>query len=656
MPFHNQALGQARPASVRRNVVLPRRQSGFASPLDWRDEVLYFLLVDRFSDAAEHTRPLLDRANLAAARPNLANGQAWRWDRWAESGADRWQGGTLAGVLSKLAYLQQLGVTTLWLSPVFKQRGHLDSYHGYGVQDFLDVDPRFGSRAELVTLIANAHAAGLRVILDIIFNHSGANWLYPPDTPGGPWTPAYTQARYPFGAWLGDAGQPIAAIHGGEEGAWPTELQHPDDYTRAGSGSLGAGDIDDPDAEHKRSDFITLRDFRQAAVLGDLAQCYKYWIALTDCDGFRIDTLKHVSLEEARNFCGSVKEFAANQGKENFFLVGEVAGGDYTADRYLDVLDRNLNAALDIGDMRPTLSGVAKGLIPAQAFFDGFDPGHAVMGSHRNLGNRHVSILDDHDHVFGHKLRFSSEAASLHQIAAGVALQAFTLGIPCIYYGTEQAFAGPEAGERNWLPEWGSSDRYLREAMFGPSHPRKRGRAGLQAAPLGLDADLPGFGAFGSAGLHCFDVTSPAYLRIAAINALRAQIPCLRHGRQYPRPISVFGQPFGVYGAGEIIAWSRILDDEEALCVVNGHGSAARGADVLVDASLNAPGANLQVMLNTAEAGNPARYAGPLRVGTRVPVQHSAAGSAYVEIRDLPASEVLVLSTHPQAQTGEVIA
>ena len=68
-----------------------------------------------------------------------------------------------------------------------------------------------------------------------------------------------------------------------------------------------------------------------------LAGCYKYWIALTDCDGFRIDTLKHVTFEQARNFCGTIKEFAANLGKQNFFLVGEVAGGDFAADRYLDV-------------------------------------------------------------------------------------------------------------------------------------------------------------------------------------------------------------------------------------------------------------------------------------------------------------------------------
>lgn len=78
---------------------------------------------------------------------------------------------------------------------------------------------------------------------------------------------------------------------------------------------------------------------------------------------------------------------------------------------------------------------------------------------------------------------------------------------------------------------------------------------------------------------------------------------------------------------------------------------------MLVDASLNAPDASLSVMLNTAEAGSPAAgYAGPFRAGARVPVQRSAAGVAYVEIRDSPASEVLVLGNHPQAQPGEVIA
>jgi len=652
MSFANNVLRHARPVSIRHDVELPRRQPYHASPVDWRDEILYFLLVDRFSDGQEQTRPLLDRDKRAAARPPLPNGEAWRWDRWSESGAERWQGGNLRGVASKLDYLKSLGVSTIWLSPVFKQRGHLDTYHGYGIQDFLDVDPRFGNRQQLVDLVDAAHQRGIRIILDIIFNHSGPNWIYPQDD----WQPPYMPYpwHYKFGHWLDENGQPITSIDTAESGVWPTELQDAENYTRAGSGDLGAGDINDANAEHKRTDFLVLRDFNlgSSGTLTDLALCYKYWIALTDCDGFRIDTLKHVSPEEARNFCGSIKEFAANIGKQDFLLLGEIAGGDYNQDRYLDVLKRNLNAALDIGEMRLALNAVARGLQHPDAYFSGFDPGKAEMGSHRQLGEKHVSVLDDHDHVFGEKIRFSSEAASAHQVAAGVALQLFTLGIPCIYYGTEQAFAGPEASERPWLPDWKGSDRYLREAMFGPQHPRKSGRAGLTDTAAGLDQDLPGFGPFGTAGQHCFDPQHPTYRRIAAMNALRASFPALRQGRQYERPISFMGYPFGIYGNGEIIAWSRILDDEEVLCVLNPHGNQARGADVLVDATLT-PGGSFTVVLNSA-AANPQSFTGTNATGSTVRIKRHPDGIAYVEIRQLGPSEILVLSNQPKARKGGI--
>ncbi|HEX9593773.1 MAG TPA: alpha-amylase family glycosyl hydrolase [bacterium] len=645
MPFADEMLSRIRPEHIRNEVHLPRRQDAFSSPVDWRDEVLYFLLVDRFSDGQEATRPLLDRGNLAAARPALASGEPWRFDRWAQSGAERWQGGTLQGVKSKLPYLSRLGVTTLWLSPVFKQRGHLDTYHGYGIQDFLDVDPRFGTRADFVELVAAAHAQGIRIIQDIIFNHSGANWLYPGDVMQPPFRPF--PGHYDFGRWRGSQGTPVEAIGSGEDGVWPRELQDPGRYTRAGSGNLGAGDICDPHAEHKRTDFEDLRDFNLETRdgLADLARCYKYWIALSDCDGFRIDTLKHVSLEEARTFCGTIKEFAANLGKRNFLLIGEVAGGDFAQDRYLDVLTRNLDAALDIGGMRLTLNQVAKGLAHPDTYFSGFNPGCAEMGSHRNLGNKHVSILDDHDHVFGEKIRYSSEAASTHQVVAGVALQLFTLGIPCLYYGTEQAFAGPEPSERQWLPGWKASDRYLREAMFGPVHPRKTGRDGLEAVPAGLDPDLPGFGPFGTAGQHCFDEAHPAFRRIAALAGLRAAVPALRQGRQYLRPISFLGKPFAVYGPAEIVAWSRILDDEEVVCILNSHGTASRGADVLVDAALN--GNSMHVLANTAQAADPAGFTGDHPAGSVLTVQGAADGNAFITVRDLGPSELLVVSNYP---------
>jgi len=638
-PFAQETLKQPRPERVR-EIVLPRRADYFASPVDWQDEVLYFLFIDRFSDGREHERPLLDRRRIPAAR-----GDGWSWAAWADSGGNRWQGGTLRGVISKLDYLERLGITALWLSPVFKQRAHEDSYHGYAIQDFLDIDPHLGDRADLVELVSRAHDRGMRVLLDVVFQHSGNNWLYPVETPGGPHQPVHTSARYPFGAWRGDDGQPVAAIVTPEDGVWPAELQDPECYTRAGFGNLAAGDINDPFAEHKRSDFYALRDFALSApgVLDDLARCFKYWIALADVDGFRLDTLKHVSLAEARAFCGTLKEFAANLGKHNFFLVGEVAGGDFTEDRYLDVLQAELNAALDIGETRLALGNVAKGLAQPSAYFDGFDPGLAIMGSHRHLGTKHVSVCDDHDHVFGLKVRFSSDASSEHQVVAAVALQLFTLGIPCIYYGTEQAFAGPESSERKWLPWWGEADRYLREAMFGPARPRARGRAGLR--PECLDPDLPGFGPFGTSGRHCFDEGHPAFVRVKAMLAVRAAFPVVRHGRQYVRSVSIAGSPFAPPGAGEILPWSRILDDEEALCIVNTHGEQLRGGDVVVDASLNVHDAAFRVILNTAQAFDPS-YAGSHGVGSSL-LAKTRDGVRFLEIRDLGPSEVLMLTNRP---------
>ena len=97
-------------------------------------------------------------------------------------------------------------------------------------------------------------------------------------------------------------------IAGNDDGVWPSELQEEDYYTRAGEGNLGAGSLDDPHAEFRRTDFVGLRDLNYdgTTALDDIARCFNYWIALTDCDGFRIDTLKHVDAETGRNSCGTI--------------------------------------------------------------------------------------------------------------------------------------------------------------------------------------------------------------------------------------------------------------------------------------------------------------------------------------------------------------
>jgi glycosidase len=244
------------------------------------------------------------------------------------------------------------------------------------------------------------------------------------------------------------------------------------------------------------------------------------------------------------------------------------------------------------------------------------------------MGRRSVSILDDHDHATGDtKLRYAQNGGRELQATAALAMQLFTLCIPCIYYGTEQAFAGPE--EHN-LDGWGTNVRYLREAMFGPEHPFKHGADGSS-----LDLGLPGFGPFGTSGHHCFNPDHPLYKRISRMAHVRREHPALRSGRQFRREISLLGGPFEFLGVGELVAWSRVLDDEEILVVVNLNGDSFRGGDILVDGRLSPGG--LELVLNTADASIE---------GTRFPTLLRD-GSSYVEIRDLPASECMVLRNHP---------
>ena len=103
------------------------------SPHDWRDEILYFLLPDRFSDGREGSRtPLPADLSTAAGRSAIATlrGPGWNWQQWCISGSSRFQGGTLQGIRHQLNYLQGLGITTLRVAPIFRQRVEVDSHHG----------------------------------------------------------------------------------------------------------------------------------------------------------------------------------------------------------------------------------------------------------------------------------------------------------------------------------------------------------------------------------------------------------------------------------------------------------------------------------------------------------------------------------------------
>ena len=554
---------------------LKPRGTVYPSPATWRDQILYFLLPDRFSDGGEGSRTLFDPTNPSAFKaPSKAN--------WMADGK-KFQGGTIAGITSKLNYLQNLGVTTLWIAPVWKQRKDLETYHGYGIQNFLEIDPRFGTRQELRDLVDAAHTRGMYVLLDIIYNHSGNNWFYnrnnnPRTTENYRFSPPY-----PVHGWRSDSGSsiPISSISPAdlEDGVWPQEFQDLDWYTRAGKiGRWDPYDWEDPlhpDNEFRRGDFFDLKDLNlnRSDVLSAVIKVFQYWIALSDCDGFRIDTVKHVPWEASRDFCGAIHEYAESIGKENFLLLGEVTGGADLARNYLEIFGRNIDAVLDIGEPPKKLAGMTKGFRQPSDFFNQF-VGHDSLGSHRETGRYHVSILDDHDMVGRDKHRFAAHnsiSTKYEQVAQAVGVQLTTLGIPCIYYGTEQAFDGTEDNHDFSIESSGFEDRYIRESMFGGT-----------------------FGAFETEGCHFFNENHPSYLRISAIAKIRNGNDkigiALRRGRQYLRKTSISGSPFDIPAREELVAWSRILFDREVLIAVNTHGTSGRGADVTVDGSLSPVG------------------------------------------------------------------
>lgn len=600
-------------------VDLKPRGNVHPSPDDWRDQVLYFLLPDRFSDGHEDQRSRFDRANPEQFKASDKRA-------WMEAGKT-FQGGTLKGIESKLDYLRELGVTTLWIGPIWRQRPDLETYHGYGIQNFLEVDPRFGTRQDLRDLVDAAHERDLYVLLDVIYNHTGNNWFYKVNEVPEETVPYRFQLPYPFHGWRSGTGRSTINITTLEDGVWPKEFQNIDWYTRAGQ--IGKWDPEPwedplhPDNEFRRGDFYELKDLNlnKGEVLSAVIRVYQYWIALSDCDGFRIDTVKHVSWEASRNFCGAIREYAESIGKENFLLLGEVTGGAEMARNYLEIFGRNIDTVLDIGTPATRLAGMVKGLTDSSAFFDQFR-GHDFLGSHRETGRYHISIVDDHDMVGHEKHRFAAHndnPSRYQQVTHVVGVQLTTLGIPCIYYGTEQAFDGTEVRHDPTIDS-GFEDRYIRESMFGGT-----------------------FGAFETADCHFFDPQHPTYLRIAAIARIRNQESqiglALRRGRQYLRETSFLDRPFSVPGRGELMAWSRMLHHQEVVVVLNTHGTEHRGADVTVDASLHPADSTMTFLYKSdwsdAELRNP-----PQNQTTSVKYRN---GRAIIRV-DLPPAGMAILA------------
>src|SRR5205085_1661218 len=133
---------------------------------DWRDEVIYQVLTDRFANGDVNNDYLVRPGALA-----------------------RYQGGDYRGMTDHLDYFVSLGVTALWISPIVKNvetDADVDAYHGYWAQDLTKLNPHFGDLADLRQLTAEAHKRGIKIVLDIVTNHMGQVFYYDANLNGHP--------------------------------------------------------------------------------------------------------------------------------------------------------------------------------------------------------------------------------------------------------------------------------------------------------------------------------------------------------------------------------------------------------------------------------------------------------------------------------------
>jgi glycosidase len=519
----------------------------FPSPADWRDNVIYFLMVDRFNN--QDAPPV----HLPFDDPNYY----------------AYQGGKFSGIQEKLSYIKSLGAGALWLSPVLKNLPFdPGSYHGYGIHDFIRANPLFATNPaeaddELRSLVDAAHAAGLYVIFDIVLNHTGDVFGYGGNsaapfstTPQGvQWrdTNGIAQPQYPDVA--GIPNPPRDAV------VWPSEFQQNGYFRRQGG--------PDPNGDDTVGDFASLKQMMTADpnLQGLLIRAYQYVIARYDIDGFRIDTLRYLKGDLPRLFGNSVREFALSIGKKNFFTYGEVLDGNDEQD-IARFIGRNtsdssglvgVDAALDyplFNTLKPTIKGESSptSVVNMYSVRKGIEQN--VLSSHGDATRFFVTFLDNHD--MKERIRYvQPDNAHLYddQVTLGMACLYSLPGIPCVYYGTEQGLHGV------------GSDPAVREALWGIS--------------------------------PAFPEDNFFYTALSNIASVREAESALRYGRFYFRPLSGDSINFGISTfAGGVLAWSRILNDQEVVIVANMNTTQIQSVDVILEMELSKPGDQLRILFS----------------------------------------------------------
>ena len=428
---------------------------------DWRDEVIYQVIVDRFADGDVNNDFTVSPGDLG-----------------------RYQGGDWKGLEDHLQYLQDLGVTTLWISPIVKNvdtDADVDAYHGYWQENLRQLNVHFGDASSLRSLVNDAHTRGMKIVLDVVCNHMGQLFFYDMNLNGRP------------DIYIGGTGtsSPVTRVSEYDPDWDPNGVEA---FSSAGiSGRAPIIFIDDPSinrtpppdilgtpgAYHGFGRILSYSDPVQV-VLGDfpgglkdvatelpevrayMVDAFESWAEQFDLDGFRIDTVKHVEHGFWQAFTAGVRSQLAAKGKNNFFMFGEAFDGNdqlvgsYTVPGELDSMfyfPQHYQVFHDVFSQAHA-AGQQAGTQQIANLWAArkTDFGTAPQANGINIPPTKalVNFLDNHD-VPRFLYDAQGDTAALHN---ALTLLLTEDGIPCLYYGTEQEFSGgndPANREVLWL-------------------------------------------------------------------------------------------------------------------------------------------------------------------------------------------------------------
>ena len=353
---------------------------------DWSDEVLYFVITDRFVDG-----DLSNNLNLQRDNPG------------------GFHGGDFKGLTQQLDEIVDLGATALWITPVQQQikkptyagAAGSDSFqhwgfHGYWIDDFEKIEPRLGSEAELKQLVDAAHQRGLKVLLDVIYNHAG-------------YGSKYTRMKASDGRF----------------------------YTRLGEGDCASDPV--KCRVGGLPDFRTeLPEIREYLLKQNIALAKR-----TGIDGFRLDTFKHIE----DDFWSQHRDLTHKELGDDFFLLAEQWGANYKSLDPFFANDR-IDAGFDFS-FKGNCESFVNGRGRAIAFAAYLKKRHKIRDGY--LAAHYLSTHDE-------PMALASMDSDINKFKICVAVQMTSKGLPVIYYGEEVARKGNHWPTNRKDMPWGNRD------------------------------------------------------------------------------------------------------------------------------------------------------------------------------------------------------